>query len=125
MKDQLEKNQVVVFEHCGKTWKEGYLEARFDSKKDCFYSFCEECHERVYSSNIEEKTAKKTKFVPTKDNCTVQIHPAYETPKCYVIADGDNGMVSRQNYKAYHKRIAKSVCYVDNDGNIFAPFWAV
>lgn len=125
MRDQLDKNQVVLFEHCDKTWTEGYLEARFDSKRDCFYTYCEECHERIYSCKVVEKATKRAKFVPTKDNCTVQIHPVHETAKRYVVEDSDNGMVSRQNYKTFSKYIAKSICYIDSDGNVFAPFWAV
>lgn len=116
---ELNKNQVVVFED-GR--KEGYLEARWSERNQAFYSFNEN-GEKIFSITIEEKPTKKSKFIPNTKNCPVQIHPCGETEKSYQVYDGSNGRVGR-GLKHYYKYIAKSICYVDENGNVFAPIWA-
>lgn len=131
MTNKLNKNQKVFFED---GHSEGYLEARWSEKKQAFVSFVEVEDEDGYIETVQmfsndvrtfEPKAKK-KFIPNEKNCTVQIYPfsLKETEKAYAINDGSNGLVGKR-MKAYYKYIAKSVCYVDNNGNIFAPCWAL
>ena len=117
---ELKKNQFVVF---ADGHKEGYLEARWSERNKAFYSF-DENGEKIFSTTIIEKSAHKTGFKPSAKNCTVEIHPYGETEKAYAIHDGGNGKVGR-GFKSYTKHIAKSICYVDESGNIFAPAWAM
>ena len=80
---------------------------------------------RVYSTTVIDKPErKKRNFTPSKENCTVRISPCGSTDKAYEIEDGWNGHWGRQS-KCYYKYIAKSICYVDEEGRIFAPAWAV
>lgn len=117
---ELRKNQVVVFAN-GK--KEGYLEARWSERSRAFYTFTDD-GEKIFSTTIETKPERnKAKFVPTATNCTVQIFPCGETEKAYQVYDGSNGHVGR-SMKHYYKYIAKSICYADENGNIYAPIWA-
>ena len=117
---ELNKNQVVVFKN-GK--KEGHLEARWSERAQAFYTFTDE-GEKIFSNVIEEKPVRTSKkFVPNAKNCQVKITPCGETEKSYQIYDGGNGHVGR-GCKSYYKYIAKSICFVDNDGNIFAQIWA-
>ena len=117
---QLKSSQLVVFED-GHT--EGYLEARWSDRKQAFYSFTEE-GEKIYSTMVIEKPArKKRKFTPNQKNCTIQIMPCGETEKAYIVEDGCNGYITRGNRKEYYKYIAKSICYTDENGNVFAPKW--
>ena len=117
---ELKKNQFVVFED---GHKEGYLEARWSERSQAFYSFTED-GEKIFSTTIEEKPErKKAKFVPSSKNCTVEIIPCGETDKSYQVYDGANGYVGRKQ-KSYYKYIAKSICFVDENGKIFAPSWA-
>ena len=133
MTNKLCKNQRVFFED---GHSEGYLEARWSEKNHAFISFVELEDEDGYIETvkmisndvrtIETKTKAKKKFIPNAKNCIVQIHPyaLKETEKAYAIEDGSNGLVGKK-MKAYYKYIAKSVCYVDSNGNVFAPFWAL
>jgi len=116
----LKKNQFVVFED---GHKEGRLEARWSERNQAFYSFNDD-GEKVFSTKIIEKAARKTKFNPSAKNCTVEVYPYGETEKAYAIHDGSNGKVGR-GFKSYTKYIAKSVCFVDENGKIFAPAWAI
>ena len=116
---ELKKNQVVVFEN-GR--KQGYLEARWSERNKAFYTFTED-GEKIFSTTIEDKPTKRSsKFVPNADNCNVMIHPCGETEKAYQVYDGSNNRVGR-GFKNYYKYIAKSICYVDQNGNIYAPSW--
>ena len=118
---QLSKNQFVVFED---GHKEGYLEARWSDRNNAFYSFTDD-GKKIFSTTIIEKASKKkSKFVPSAKSCTVKITPCGETEKSYRLYDGTNGCVSRGNTKIYYKYIAKSICYTDEEGNIYAPAWA-
>lgn len=119
---ELKKNQFVVFED---GHKEGYLEARWSNKKNAFYTFTDE-GEKIYSTTIIEKTprTRKTKFAPTSENCNIQIFPSGQTEKAYQVYAGSNGLIGRGK-RDYYEYIAKSICFVDADGNIYAPAWAI
>lgn len=130
----LTKNQLVVFED---GHKEGYLEARWSDKKQAFYYIPEDENGekmrddygkaiKLYSNTIIEKPARKRKKAePSEKTCTVKIIPCGETEKAYRLYDGSNGKVSRGNRKDYYKYIAKSICYVNENGEIYAPAWAM
>ena len=124
---QLEKDEYVIFEN-GR--KEGWLEARYSLKAQAFYTTLKdengECV-RLYSNKVEKKVSRKknNKFQVNKESCTVEIDPVYETEKAYALYDGTNGLVGKSNMKVYYKFVAKSICFVDEDGKIFAPAWAI
>ena len=118
---KLKENEVVVFEN---GTVEGWLEARWSEKAQAFYTITED-RQRLYSTNIQTKTPRgKRKFTPSAKACRVEVFPYRETEKAYVVEDGGNGCVSRSNCRIYDKYIAKSICYVDAEGRIFAPIWA-
>lgn len=122
---ELAKNQYVVFPN-GE--KHGYLEARWSNRNQAFYT-CVENEDgsfyKLYSTDIREKAPRKPrKFTPSASTCTIKISPCGETEKAYILEDGSNGKISRGNMKAYYKYIAKSICYVADNGEIFAPAWA-
>ena len=117
---ELNQNQVVVFEN---GMREGHLAARWSERAQAFYTFTED-GEKIYSTTIEEKKPRTgKKFTPSEKTCTVQIYPCGETEKAYQVYDGGDGKVGRGS-KTYYKYIAKSVCFTDSNGNIFAPVWA-
>ena len=116
---ELKKNQIVVFEN---GHKEGYLEARWSECNKAFYTFTED-GEKIFSTTVENKPERKrAKFVPNAKNCTVLVNPVGETEKAYQVYNGSNNRVGR-GFKHYYKYIAKSICYVDENGNIYAPSW--
>ena len=116
---ELRKDQVVVFEN-GR--KEGYLEARWSNRNQAFYTF-DDNGEKIFSTIVETKVKHSgKKFVPNAENCKTLIHPCGETEKAYQVYDGSNNRVGR-GFKQYYKYIAKSICYVDENDNIFAPEW--
>lgn len=124
----LNKNQVVVFPN---GIRKGYLEARWDDKYKAFYTFIDDedaprGNRRVYSTTIEEKPVRKSskKFVPSATACTVLLDVVGETEKAYMVCTGTNGCITRGNLKVFHEFVAKSICYVDENGNIFCPVWA-
>ena len=123
---ELGKDEYVVFEN-GR--KEGTAEARYPLKAQAFYTILKDENNeiiRLYSNDVRKKSSKgKEKFQPSQESCKVEIEPAYETEKAYALYDGTNGMISKQNMKVYYKFIAKSICYVDENGKIFAPAWAI
>ncbi len=125
---QLERNQVVVFEN-GE--RHDYLEARWSEMHQAFYTFVEDedsprGKRRIYSTTIEEKPSRKNakKFSPTAKNCPVQITPCGETEKAYIVCTGTNGCIVPGNIKYFYGYVAKSVCYVDENANVFCPVWA-
>lgn len=121
MARQLNRNQFVVFDD---GHKEGYLEARWSERSQAFYTFTDD-GEKIFSTTvIERPKRKKRKFVPSAKNCTVLINPYAETEKAYIVEDGSNGCITRGNIRTYDKYIAKSICFVDEDGKIYAPIWA-
>lgn len=128
----LGKDEYVLFEN-GK--KEGVAEVRYSFREQAFYTELtdkngeiirdEDGHPiRIYSNNIQKKKkAKNGKFTPSAEKCTVQIFPEFETKKSYAIFAGTNGLV--KNVKVYYSYIAKSICWIDEEGKIFAPAWAI
>ena len=137
---ELGKNQLVVFDDFGKVRKVDRLGVFWSEKHQAWcvlsdavdaegYPVTDDNGKRVvlYSNTIIEKPARKTNrkpFTPSKETCTVWIHPCGSTEKAYQIEDGWNGMWGKGR-KEWYKYIAKSVCYVDEEGRIFAPTWAV
>lgn len=116
---ELLKNQVVVFSN---GTKEGYLSARWSDRHNAFYTFTEN-GEKLFSTTVLTLAKKETKFIPSAKNCKKQIFPVGETDKAYQIEDGSNGHIGR-TCEAHYKYIAKSICYIDSDNNVFAPIWA-
>lgn len=64
----------------------------------------------------------RKKFEPNKETCTVQIRVHHETEKAYAVYAGNNGRITRN--REWYEFVAKSICYVDENGNVFAPSWA-
>lgn len=129
----LGKDDYVLFEN-GK--KERSTEVRYSFKKQAFYTELTDengeivrdengCPIRIFSNNIQKKgkKAKSGKFTPSAEKCTVQIFPDFETAKSYAVVVGTNGLVG--NVKVYYSYIAKSICWKDENGKIFAPAWAI
>ena len=125
---ELTRNQLVVFEDGHKA---GYLEAFWSNRRQAFCYVSDQLDEdgnriKYFSTTVIEKPVRESKkFVPSKKSCPVQIYPLAESEKAYQIEDGTNGLVGRSSCKEYYKWVAKSVCYVDENGNIFAPMWAM
>ena len=124
--EPLNRNQYVLFSNGD---KQGYLEARWSSRHNAFYTIAEDedgSHYRLYSTDVYEKpTRKKAAFVPTADNCPVRLdNITGETDKAYVVYIGDNGCIVPANRKVFYGYVAKSVCYVDDKGVVFCPVWA-
>lgn len=122
---ELGMNQVVVFEN---GYKADRSEAVWDRKHQSFCIPTDEYDEEgrrimLYSTNVIDKPVKgKRRFVPSSKNCNMQIYPVGETEKAYQITDGTNGKIGHS--KEYYKYIAKSICWKDENGNVFAPMWA-
>lgn len=121
----LKAGQLVVFENGHKA---GMAEVCWSNKRQAFALATGETDEEgrpviLYSNTVIEKQAKPIrKFIPTKQTCTKEIIPIGETEKAYQIEDGTNGHT--RHVKEYYKYIAKSVCFIDEQGRIFAPAWA-
>lgn len=62
------------------------------------------------------------KFIPNAETCDVRIIPDRETEKAFGVIIGSNGKWT--NPRDIYAWIAKSVCYIDADGTIYAPRWA-
>ena len=117
---QLAKNQVVRFSD-GHT--EGCLEARWSERAQAWVSYGDD-GQKQYSTVIEEQPRRASrKFVPSAKTCTVLITPCGETDKAYQVYDGSNGLVGR-GQRNYYRYVAKSICYTDADGHVYAPAWA-
>ena len=63
-----------------------------------------------------------TKFRPSAESCTVKIKVHHETEKAYAVYAGHSGgyLYGRDLYEF----VAKSICYIDDDGDVYAPSWA-
>lgn len=126
---ELKRNQMVVFEN---GYKAGWLEATWSEKKNAFCIRTDEIDPEtgryiiLYSTEIIEKQNRKplAKFVPSRKNCPVMIRPIGQTEKAYQLEDGSNGLIGR-GCKVYYKYVAKSVCFIDENGDIYAPVWAL
>lgn len=62
------------------------------------------------------------RFTPSRENCRVLIEVDHETDKAYAVCTGTNGKVTNTHY--YYEFVAKSICYTDDQGRVFAPEWA-
>lgn len=62
------------------------------------------------------------RFVPSEKTCDVRIQPDKITEKAYGVIVGDNGKWMHRQFQ--YAWIAKSVCWIDTDGTIYAPRWA-
>lgn len=125
---ELKRNQVVVFPN-GE--RHGYLEACWSNLYQAYVTFVDDDDDprgytELLSTTIEEKPIRKSnrKFVPNAKNCPVQIKPCGETEKAYIVCTGTNGCVTRSNIRYYYEYVAKSVCYLDENGNVYCPVWA-
>jgi len=122
---ELKSNQLVAFSN---GYKANRLETFWDQRHEAFCLVTDDLDDegkriRLYSTEVIEKPARaRRKFSPSKTSCTVQIFPVGETEKAYQVPDGSNGKTG--HCREYYKYIAKSICYVDESGNIFAPSWA-
>lgn len=127
---ELTSKQLVVFEGGRKA---GWLEAVWDERKQAFWTTTDEIDpetggpRRIWSTTVIEKPARKSskKFVPGRESCPVLIRPVGQTEKAYQIEDGTNGLIGRHTCRIYYKYVAKSVCFVDENGDIYAPVWAL
>lgn len=125
---ELTSNQIVVFED---GTQHGWLEAAWSERDQAFYKFVDDPDARhgrrkILSTDVRDKqvkTRRKSKFVPSSENCTVRILPDGETEKAYIVPTGTNGYHGK-GLRVYHEYIAKSICYIDEQGEIFAPAWA-
>ena len=128
---ELKSNQYVVFSNGD---KHGYLEARWSDKYGAFINYLRdennwpirdpETGKSVFllSNDVREKAPRKRKkFVPSAANCPKELDVCDETEKAYAYYTGLYGL----NGKPHKEWIAKSVCYVDENGKVFAPLWAV
>lgn len=129
---ELDKNKLVVFDDNGKTIKVDRLGVCWSEKHQAWRTPSERfdesgCRIILYSTTVIDKPVRKSTkkpFVPSKETCTVWITPCGSTEKAYQIEAGWNGMWGRGR-KEYYKYVAKSVCWIDEEGRIFAPAWAV
>lgn len=124
-------DKLVVFNDHGTIRKLDLLaQPQWDESKKAWYTFHMDDNgyytkERLYSTEVIDKPKRKKKtFVPSKENCTVRIVPNFTTAKAYAIEDGSNGLIGKGSKVFYHY-IAKSVCFVDEDGKIYAPVFAM
>lgn len=74
----------------------------------------------LYGTEIVTVEPRKGKFVPTKENCTRLVDVCDQTEKAYGYY---TGFYSTKG-KPHKDWIAKSICYVDENGNVYAPVWA-
>jgi len=120
----LTKNQYVLFKN-GR--KEGYLEARWSDKHQAFFTFMDD-DEKIWSTTVIDKPKRKKserKFEPSEKTCPIRIYPCGQNDKCYIVEDGVYGR-SKGGYpsRVAYKYIAKSICYANEQGEIFKPIWA-
>lgn len=68
---------------------------------------------------VEPKTRTK-KFIPTAENCKRRLDVCDATDKAYAYY---TGFYSTKG-KPHKEWVAKSVCYKNENGEVFAPYWA-
>lgn len=120
---ELTKTQCVLFEN-GR--KEGYLEARWSDKYQSFITWDDDGN-KMFSTNIIENPKRKKsakKFAPSAATCPVQIFPCGENEKCYILSVAYGPLKGGAPSKIHYDYIAKSICYVNEQGEIFKPIWA-
>lgn len=74
----------------------------------------------LYGTEIVTVEQKEKSFVPTAENCTRLVDVCDATEKAYAYY---TGFYSTKG-KPHKNWIAKSVCYVNEKGEVFAPNWA-
>ena len=105
----------------------GRLEVVWSIKRNRFEAFTGERDNEgnpivLYGTEIVtvEPKKKKSKFIPTAENCTRRIDVCDATEKAYAYY---TGLYSTKG-KPHKGWIAKSVCYKNENGEVFAPHWA-
>lgn len=102
----------------------GYLEVRWSRKRNRFEIFTGEYDDEgnaimLYGTEIVTVEPKKQKFFPTAKNCTRKVDVCDVTEKAYGYYTG----FYNTKGKPIKEWVAKSVCYVDENGDVFAPNW--
>ena len=103
----------------------GHLEVRWSRKRNRFEAHTGEYDNEgnpivLYGTEIVTVEPKKKKFVPTAENCTRRIDVCDATDKAYAYY---TGFISTKGV-AHREWIAKSICYKNEKGEVFAPIWA-
>ena len=106
----------------------GRLEVVWSIKRNRFEAFTGERDNEgnpivLYGTEIVtvEPKKKKKKFIPTAENCTRRIDVCDGTEKAYAYYTG----LYSTNGKPHKEWIAKSVCYKNENGEVFAPHWGI
>ena len=103
----------------------GHLEVHWSRKRNRWEACTDEYDENgepvmLYGAEIVTVEPKKKEFVPTAENCTRRIYVCDATEKAYAYY---TGFYSTKGVP--HKEwVAKSVCYKNENGEVFAPYWA-
>ena len=100
----------------------GYLEVSWSRKRNRFEAHTGEYDAEgnpivLYGTDIVTVEPKKKKFVPTAENCTRLVDVCDATEKAYAYYTGFNSTKG----KPHKNWIAKSICYVNEKGEVFAP----
>lgn len=103
----------------------GYLEVTWSRKRNRYEAHTGEYDADgnpivLYGTEVVTVEPKKKKFVPTAENCTRLVDVCDATEKAYAYY---TGFYSTKG-KPHKNWIAKSVCYVNEKGEVFAPNWA-
>lgn len=103
----------------------GAMQARWSRKRNRWEVFTGEYDENgdaihLYGTEIVTVEPRKKKFVPTAENCTRRIDVCDATDKAYAYY---TGFISTKGV-AHKEWIAKSICYKNEKGEVFAPRWA-
>ena len=103
----------------------GHLEVHWSRKRNRFEALTDEYDNEgnpivLYGTEIVTVEQKKKKFVPTAENCTRRIDVCDVTDKAYAYYTG----FYSTNGKPHKEWIAKSICYKNEKGEVFAPCWA-
>lgn len=138
------KGKLVVFPDGAKIGQHDDVDIRWDDDHQAWYKFIfdedgnpvknddwwlkdEPVYARMYATEIIDKPGyvprKKKQFIPSRETCQIEIHPCGHSEKAYKVYAGNDGY--GRSRTIYYIWIAKSMCYVDEDGRIFAPVWAV
>ena len=75
----------------------------------------------LYGTEIVKVEPRKGNFKPTKENCPCLVDVCDSTDKAYAYYTGFYSTKGKP-HKAF---VAKSVCYKDENGRVFAPAWAM
>ena len=135
------KGKLVIFPDGKKVRQHDDIDIRWDDDHQTWYKFIYDedgclvrnedsglpLYARMYATEIiddpDYHPRKKTKFAPSKENCPIEIQPCGRTEKAYKVYAGNDGYGRTATH--YYIWISKAVCYVDDDGRIFAPTWAI